>query len=184
MLALAAPGSFKVSDYINTIETTILAPLTCHIVEIVNLAESKEKALEEWKYYHNPNTAPFERMEHVNRPIIYGIDLEADEQPRQVTTKGTYKLTLKDSSDNYFYALEIEELPFLHPREKSTTPLPIALGGRLVIQKGTTVCEGVLFLRRHQCQYLGADADSPLVQQLNNGVVKKYMDIMEKQLRP
>lgn len=179
-------SAFKATDYIGKPDSSLTSPVTCHIIQIDNVAESKEKILEEWKYYHNPNTAPFERMEHVSRPIVYGIDLDASEQePRALVTKGTYKLLLRDNFDNYFYAVEFEEIPFLHPREKATNnPLPIPLGGKLVLQPGTSVCEGIVLLRKHQCNYLGVDMNSELARHLNEGVVKKYIDIMERQLRP
>lgn len=174
--------SFRASDHIGKGEATLASPITCHIIHIVNVAESKEKTLEEWRYYQNPNTAPFERMEHVNRPIIYGIDLDAAEQQKPTTTKATYKLLLRDSSNNYFYGIEIDDLPFLRPREKTTTnPLPMPLGGKLLLQKGTTVCDGVVFLKKNQCLYIGPD--DVLGSTLNSGVVKKYIDIMEKQLQ-
>lgn len=174
--------SFNPADYISIDETTLPHSVSCHILHIANVAESREKSLEEWKYYDNPNTAPFERMEHVSRPVIYGIDLDATEQePRKANSAGTYKLLLEDGHGHHFYAFEAEELPFLHPREKSTNnPLPVPLGGRLVLQKGTTVCEGMVMMRRHQCLYLGVDVNSGVAKQLNDGVVKKYIQIMER----
>lgn len=179
-------SAFKIADYIGKPNAALASPLPCHIIQIVNVAESKEKTLEEWKYYHNPNTAPFERMEHVSRPVVYGIDLDTSEhETKTLVSKGTYKLLLRDQFENYFYAVELEEIPFLHPREKATNnPLPIPLGGRVILHKGTTVCEGMVLLRKHQCNYLGVDMDSELSKQLNDGVVKKYIDIMEQQLRP
>lgn len=176
-------AAFVVSQYSGKHNATLTAPVPCNIIQIVNVAESKEKTLEEWKYYHNPNTAPFERMEHVSRPVIYGIDLDSQESDAKTTVKGTYKLLLRDHHDNYFYAVELEEIPFLHPREKATNnPLPIPLGGKLVLQKGSLVCEGVVLLRKQQCSYLGVDVNSDLAKQLSDGVVRKYIDIMEHQL--
>lgn len=175
-------SQLRVADYIGQSNASLPSPVTCYIMQIVNVAESKEKTLDEWRYYHNPNTAPFERMEHVNRPVIYGIDLDQQENEKKPVVRGTYKLLLRDQHENYFYAVELEEIPFLHPRENSTqTPLPIPLGGKIVLQKGTTVCQGIVLLRRHQCSYVG-DVNSELARQLNDGVVKKYIDIMEREL--
>lgn len=178
-------SAFNPAEYADKPDTPLTSPLTCTIIQITNVALSKEKTLEEWKYYHNPNTAPFERMEHVNRPIIYGIDLEATDQvAKPLSAKATYKLLLRDQHENYFYALEMEEILFLHPREKSTNnPLPVPLGGRVVLQKGTIVRYGMVLLRKHQCNYLGVDMNSDLAKQLNDGVVKKYIDMIEQQLQ-
>ena len=174
-------AAFNVHDYINVEEFSLPQAVSCHILQIVNIAESREKSLEEWKYYDNPNTAPFERMEHVGRPVIYGIDLDATENEPRPQSPGTYKLLLDDGHGHQFYAFEMEELPFLHPREKATlNPLPVPLGGRLVLQKGTTVCDGMVLLRKHQCQYLGVDTNTGLAKELNAGVVKKYIQIMER----
>lgn len=176
---------FKVADYASKGEAVLPQDVTCFVVFIEDVSESKEKALEEWKYYHNPNRAPFERMEHVSRPVIYGIDL--DESPEEVNRKmsasATFKLTLKDSHDNYFYGIEVDKLPFLHPQASHTgTPLPIPLGGKLSVKAGAKVYNGVVCLTARHCNYLGHDESLPLVQQLNAGVVEKYIDIMERQL--
>ncbi|SGZ56743.1 CIC11C00000002082 [Sungouiella intermedia] len=178
-------STFVITDYADKPDIPLTSSVSCNIIQITNVAQSKEKTLEEWKYYHNPNTAPFERMEHVSRPVIYGIDLEETEQVAKVSSaKATYKLLLRDQNNNYFYALEMEEIPFLHPREKSTnSPLPIPLGGRVMLQKGTIVHYGMVLLRKHQCNYLGVDMNSDLAKQLNDGAVKKYIDVMEQQLR-
>lgn len=174
--------SFNPVEYTGIEETTLPHAVSCHILHIANVAESREKNLEEWKYYDNPNTAPFERMEHVARPVIYGIDLDASEpEPVRNSSAGTYKLLLEDAHGHQFYGFEVEELGFLHPREKSTgNPLPLPLGGRVLLQKGTTVCEGMVMLKRHQCLYLGIDVNVGVAKQLNDGVVKKYIQIMEQ----
>lgn len=174
---------FDPSAYAGKPKASLDSPVTCHILQIVNVTESKEKALEDWKYYHNPNTALFERMEHVNRPVIYGIDLDATENdPKPHTQKATYKLLLRDLAENYFYALELEDLPFLHPRDKNAdNPLPIPLGGRLLLQRGTQVSDGIVLLKRSSCTFLGPDP-GPLASQLNGDIVEKHIEILEKQL--
>lgn len=174
---------FKAQDYVGK-HATLPEPVPCNIIQVINVSESKEKILEEWRYYHNPNTALFERMEHISRPVIYGVDVDSNETQRVSTAHTTYKLLLRDAHGNYFYGIELEELPFLHPRESTTAnPLPIPLGGRVVLQRGTEVRSGIALLRRHQCLYLGVDASSDLARTLNDGVVEKYIDIMEHMLR-
>lgn len=163
---------------------TIGDDLTCCIIHMENIAESGEKALEEWVYCRNPSKAPFERMEHVSRPVIYGVDLDNDNPSvAPVKSSGTMKLLLKDQNDNYFYGVEVEKLQFLHPGQSNTgTPLPIPLGGKLRLKRGAQVAHGVVFLTRSTCEYLGDNADSALSRQLNDGIVAKYIDLLERRL--
>lgn len=171
------PNKFKGSE-----EFRLEEPIKCFIHFILNITDSVEKTLEEWQYYHNPNTAPFERMEHVGRPVIYGIDMESLETESSAkVSKTTYKLILKDTSDNYFYAVELDELPFLRPREKTTkNPLPIPLGGCLEIMKGAMVADGIVLLHSSVCKYLGEGVNPVLVQQLNDQVVQKYINFLRQ----
>lgn len=171
---------FEAADYIGK-TGTLPEPVSCNIIQINNVSVSREKLLEEWRYYDNPSAVPFERMENVSRRVIYGIDLDEKDNPGVLSHHATYKLLLRDASDNYFYAIELEELPFLHPREmNNTNPLPIPLGGRVIIQRGTAVRDGIVLLRRHQCLYLGVDMNGDLARNLNEGIVKKYVEILEK----
>lgn len=178
--------TFRPEEYAKKGEVTLTLALTCFVVFVEDVSESKEKRLEEWKYYHNPNRAPFERMEHVNRPVIYGIDLDEspeDKAAKKMSASATYKLTLRDESENYFYAIEIDKLPFLHSQASNTgTPLPVPLGGKLVLKSGTKVYNGVVCLTASSCEYLGHDENLSLAKQLNVGVVEKYIDVMERQL--
>lgn len=178
-------NAFRVEDYLSKEEATLEHPVICYIVLIENIAESKEKALEEWKYILNPNKAPFERMEHVNRPIIYGVDLDAPptESSSKPQGKATYKLTMKDSQDNLFYGFEFQELPFLHPPQNyQNTPLPIPLGAQIRLEKGTRIIQGVVDLDPIHCKFMSACEDSPLLKQLNAGIVNKYISLLERQL--
>lgn len=176
---------FNIDAYTHKGEVSLPHDVTCFVMFIEDVSESKEKALEEWKYYHNPNRAPFERMEHVSRPVIYGIDLDEspEETHRKMSASATFKLTLKDTLNNYFYGIEVDRLSFLHPQASNTgTPLPIPLGGRLVIKAGAKVYNGIVCLTARHCNYLGHDETLALLQQLNAGLMEKYIDIMERQL--
>ncbi|GEQ66471.1 hypothetical protein JCM33374_g134 [Metschnikowia sp. JCM 33374] len=174
-----------IRQYSGLPEAKLNAPLVCHIIQMFNVSESKEKALEEWKYYQNPNKAPFERMEHVSRPIIYGVDMDTPELEQKArTSKATYKFLLRDSFGNYFYGVELEELPFLRSRAAATkTPLPVPLGGRMVLQQGTLVAEGIALLKRNQCTYSDPDPVSELTRLLNDGIVDKAVELIEKLLK-
>lgn len=185
-MVVGEQGLFNAEKYAGKGEVSLTQPVTCFVVFIEDVSESKEKSLEEWKYYHNPNRAPFERMEHVSRPVIYGIDLDEsleEKMEKKMSASATFKLTLRDAADNYFYGIEIDKLPFLHPQASNTgTPLPMPLGGKLVIKPGAKVYDGVICLTVRHCEYLGHDESSSLLRQLNAGVVEKYIDIMERQL--
>ncbi|KAJ8146365.1 hypothetical protein OY671_000587 [Metschnikowia pulcherrima] len=173
-----------IRQYFGQPEARLNAPISCQVMQIFNVSESKEKALEEWRYYHNPNKAPFERMEHVSRPIIYGVDLDATEHEQKArSSKATYKLLLRDPTDNYFYAVELEDLPFLRPQSSSTkSPLPIVLGGKLTLQHGTLVSDGIVLLRKHQCAYEDPDPASESTKSLNEDIVQNTIDLLERLL--
>lgn len=176
----------KTADSYANQETELLPhAVSCRITLIINISESKEKLLEEWKYFNDPNTAPFERVEHANRPVIYGIDLDSQETDTSSNASGKslYKLLLVDDLGQAFYGLEVEELLFLHPPRKSTqTPLPIPLGGTLVLHKGTCISYGLIMLRNNQCSYTVPDQNCQLSQTLNDGLVQKYIEVLDRQL--
>lgn len=179
-------SSFEVSDYASKEHERLPAAVVCRVLQLTNVLESREKRLDEWRYCNDPNTAPFERVEHAHRPVVYGVDLDVtgDESRRDTPSKAVYKLLLQDEKGNVFYGLEMDELPFLHPRTKTTqNPLPVPLGGTLVIEAGTTVSYGFALLRRMQCRYMLPDLGSPLALQLNDGVVQKYIEVLEQELR-
>lgn len=173
-----------ISQYFGVAEAELGEPIKCHIIQIFNIAESREKSLEEWRYYQNPNKAPFERMEHVSRPIVYGIDLDTPEQEQKARSiKATYKLLLRDIYGNYFYAVEIEELSFLRSKTKSEkTPINIQLGGSMLLKEGTVIADGVVLLRKHQFTYLPADPASELTRQLNENIVGRTIEMIERLL--
>lgn len=182
---MASLTSFRALDYANKEHELLPSPLSCRIILIFNVSDSKEKVLEEWKYCNDPNTAPFERVEHANRPVIYGLDLDNEDDDNKLasTSKVVYKLLLQDDQGNIFYGLEMNELPFLHPRNKATqNPLPIPLGGTLVVDRGAVVSFGFILLRRNQCRYLEPDPASEFSSKLNDGLVQKYIEMIDRQL--
>lgn len=147
----------------------------CTVVHIGSVSESREKQLEEWRYQENPNTAYFERMEHLLRPVVYGVEMDVEAGAGHRAGHSTYKLVLEHAGE-YFYALEVEEMPFLHQR--SSTPLPVPLGGTLVLRPDTVVCDGVVLLQRATCEYLGGSRAD-----LNADVAQKCIALLQAQLR-
>lgn len=182
---MASISSFNPQECAHLENETLPNQLQCTIILIFNISDSKEKILEDWKYCNDPNTAPFERVEHANRPVIYGIDLDALEIDNKPNGPGkvVYKLLLQDSEGHLFYGLEIDELPFLHPQHKTTkNPLPIPLGGTLVLHKDTIISYGLMMLRMSHCHYTGADVTSDFSQKLNGGLVQKYIEMLDREL--
>lgn len=177
-------SSFKVLAYEHKECEPVPETVVCRIILVFNISDSKERVLEEWKYCNYPNTAPFERVEHANRRVIYGIDLSMSEENKPASSgKVFYKLLLQDEEGNMFYGLEMDELPFLHPPTKTTpTPLPIPLGGSLVIQKGTMTSFGLVLLRKSQCTYTPPTSADEFSRSLNDGLTYKYIEMVDRQL--
>lgn len=96
----------------------------------------------------------------------------------------TYRLLLRDSQGNYCYAYDYNtSLAFLGTEGNASSPLPIPLGGRLLVKSGTEVVSGVLLLKGLQCQYLGtSDRDRDLIDQLNTGLIRKYITSLNETL--
>lgn len=171
------------NQYIDSESGELQSRIRCHIILIENVAEAKDKTLEEWRYVLNPNRAPFERMEHVSRPVIYGIDLDAP--PEQANAfaplgRAVYKLTLQDDAKTVFYGLEMKELPFLRGQKYDKTPLPIPLGGQLFLEKGTKISHGMVQLEPEFCRYIGGTLE--LSERLNQDVAGKYVKLLERQM--
>lgn len=162
-------------------------PIAFHVLHVADISRSRLAQLDEWKEYDDPRSVAVDRL---NRRVIREVNMDdatvvTDGAPTR-TSPQTFKLLLRDvnNANNYCYGYEYNDmLPFL--RDTNTaTPLATRLGGRILVKQGTPVQNGVLLLTRRQCQYLGmADADKSLVDQLNTGIIRKYIDILDSELK-
>lgn len=140
---------------------------------------SKLRQLDGWKEHQDPNKAAVDRMS--NSKIIRSID--EGELDSAGSTSAIYKLLLRDTAGNLCFAYEYnDKLSFLHYNKDTKTPLGLPLGGRLKVNKGTLVLNGVLMLKNAQCQYLGV-VDHDLAQTINSGIGKKQIEILEQELQ-
>lgn len=168
---------FVPKDYANKSDT-LPHSVTFSIIHIDDIAKSKITKLEEWKRIKDPNNVGVDRLN--KGKIISEIDVNADEANPQPAgnNSAVYKLTLKDDGDNYCFAYEYnDQLPFLRPPQ-SNGPIPIRLGGRLVVKQGTLIANGALLLTRDGCNYLGV-TESVLVRNLNTNLIDKSIQILE-----
>lgn len=181
---------FKASEYASVASTTLRNTVLFNIVHIENISKSKLNQIEDWKEYYDPNRVSVDRLKNTNQKIIREIKDDDNEftESRNINNNNViYKLLLRDRGDNFAYAYEQEPLGFLRhgsPQAQNTnTPLAIQLGGRLLVKQGATVQRGVIFLTHNSCNYLGIHTDDrELVDTLNDGLAKKEIDILQKQL--
>lgn len=133
-----------------------------------------------------------DRISKASKPnrVINQVEMGDQSNPTKVSVPSTswssndvYRLTLKDSFDNYCYAYEYsDQLAFIRQQNGSGVPLNIPLGGRLIVNKGTAVMNGVLMLKNNNCQYLGIGEDKTLSKELNSGLVGKYIKVLTQEL--
>lgn len=174
---------FKAKEYANKGETTLPSNTTFFIIHVDDITKSKIAKLEQWKQYKDPNEVGVDRLSK-NRIIREINDDEENSSSNtnnnesKTTGPSVYKLTLKDQFENYCFAYEYnDQLPFL--RTGSTAPIPIKLGGRLIVNKDTKVSNGVILLDRKSCRYLGVDPSSELAKALNSNLVEKSINILQ-----
>lgn len=183
MSELAKLNAFKVADHLQT-DVALAKPVLFHVMQIFNISKSRLNQLDDWKEYEDPHNVLVDRISKSSRGqnrIIREVNLDEDASNMVIRNDGaTYKLLLRDYTNNYCFAYELSPLPFLR-NQTADTPLPLELGGRLLVKKGAIALSGVILLERNQCEYLGIDPeDKPLFDTLNNSIVKKYIDMLEK----
>lgn len=189
----ASRNQFKPEDFVNTAESLTQVPIFFNIIHIHNISKSRLHQLEEWQEYDDPNNVSVDRVSKSNKrksnKVITQVDIEdgSNIPSTSWSSNDVYKLILRDKFNNYSFAYEYnDKLSFIrHPNEITMdTPLKIPLGGRLIVKKGTLIMNGVLMLNNSQCQYLGIDeTDKSLFEQLNSGVVDKYIKILNEELQ-
>lgn len=192
MNATAARNQFNLRNFLNTPETTTQVPILFYVIHIHNISKSRLNQLDEWRVYEDPNSVAVDRISKAAKPtrVINQVDMGDQSNPTKVSVPSTswssndvYRLTLKDNFDNYCYAYEYnDQLAFIRQQTGSGIPLNIPLGGRLIVNKGAVVMNGVLMLKNSNCQYLGIGDDKELSKELNSGLVGKYIEVLTKEL--
>lgn len=171
--------SLIASEFVNQ-ETAILRhAVLLHVIRVEDISASKLSQVDEWKEILDPNNRFVDRLNKSTR-LVREINEEEDQLSSTFKLKGvsTYKLLLRDKDHHFIYAYELEPLKFLR-NEQTNTPMPIKLGGRLLIKPGTTILRGVLLLNHKNCEYKGIHAsDAHLVSLLNDGLPTKEIDIL------
>lgn len=176
--------SFNPQHYINKDTSYTSEPITFNIIYIDDISKSNLTKIEEWEFYKDPNKMAVDRLN--NSKIITEIDVNEDESNSRNSTKksgppAVYKLTLKDNADNYCFAYEYhDKLKFLRTNNQ-LTPVPIRLGGKLTVQRGTLIINGVLMLKEAQCNYSAPDELSTMVKQLNSNIIDKSITLLNGQ---
>ncbi|KAI5961114.1 hypothetical protein CANMA_003888 [Candida margitis] len=173
--------SLIASEFVNQESATIRHAVLLHIIRVEDISTSKLNQIDEWKEISDPNNRSVDRLNKSTR-LVREINFnDEDEQASSVSkTRGlsTYKLLLRDKDNHFVYAYELEPLKFLRD-EQTNTPVPIKLGGRLLIKPGTTISRGVLLLNHKNCEYKGIhSSDAPLVTLLNDGLSIREIDIL------
>lgn len=175
--------SFDVRQY-QSIRTALLEnDVLFHIIHITNISRSILNQLDDWNEFDNPNTVSVDRISNSTRTGHRIIREIADDTTSTVTTLDKFKLLLRDQKNNYSYGYESQPLAFLRDASYHDSPMPLKLGGRLIVRKGTSILSGSLMLDNRDCRYLGLNpVDSELVSQLNDELIKKEIELFNKQL--
>lgn len=185
--------SFTPETHLQTSQTYTASPIVFTVVGILDIASSKLLQVDKWRDYEDPHKASVDRLNKGRNHIIRELRDDNEDAGISVIPTGSslYKLTLKDGADNYCFAYEyMEKLPFLRQARNASgsasasgdntdSPLPIPLGSKIRVEKGTLIMNGVLMLTRVQCLYLGVtEEDQELYAKLNLDIAKKYIQYL------
>jgi RecQ-mediated genome instability protein 1 len=175
--------SFVAEDYLDKKEAFTPCAITFNILGIIDITNSKLSQIDKWRDFADPHKASVDRLNKGRHHVIR--ELAEDGTPSFHDSSCFYKLLLRDQDGHCCYGYEFDEkLRFLHPAAPLNSPLPIALGGRLTVHKGTLVAHGVLMLANAQCTYLGPqDEDAELCASLNLDLAQKHIQYFEHQLQ-
>ncbi|WLF79707.1 hypothetical protein PVL30_003471 [Lodderomyces elongisporus] len=180
--------SYVPSNYSETTSASLSHVVMFHVLWVENIAKSKVAQLDEWKDFIDPHNASADRIKKSR--VIREVRDEGDRDGEATegdtayigNTNGTaiYKLLLRDGFNNFSYAYEAEPLRFMR-QENTGTPMPIRLGGRLIVKQGAPIKRGVLFLTHKNCEYKGINpADAALVRTLNDGAAARAIDLLSR----
>lgn len=175
---VAARNQFQPQSHLLTSEHFTQAPILFYVIHIENIAKSRLSRLDEWEEQGDPEKRSVDRMK---ARVIRLVNVEDDNGSAPVAAADTYKLTLRDSFDNYCFAYEYnDKLPFLRTGPGYPSD---ALGARILVNKGTLVMNGVLMLHRATCQNLGVDpGDRSLADRLQGDLAEKNIAVLRAEL--
>lgn len=174
---VAARNQFQAQNHLLELEHFTQTPILFFIIHIENIAKSRLARLDEWEEQGDPEKRSVDRLKS---RVIRQVNMD-DDNVTPIVASDTYKLTLRDSFDNYSFAYEFnDKLPFL----RKTPGYPAeALGARLLVNKGTLVLNGVLMLNRATCQFLGVDsANRGLAELLQGDLAEKNIAVLRAEL--
>lgn len=163
-----------------------------NILFVGNISMSLQSQIDHWLEYDDPINVSVDRIRKAKKTgqkVITEVDVDKFDSKSFGSPiyfgDDILKLTLRDQNQNLCYGYEFQSsLPFLRERKEDTgTPMCIPLGGRLLVQKGTSIRYGALILTKNNCKYLGIhEQDKELYELLNSGIVKKYIEVLRDEL--
>ncbi|CAK9439334.1 uncharacterized protein LODBEIA_P35060 [Lodderomyces beijingensis] len=173
--------SLITANYADTPSAPLGHAVLFHVMWVENISRSRLNQLDEWREHVDPNNASADRLK--KNKVIREVNM--DDQDSSGPPEGScivYKLLLRDNANNFTYAYEQEPLPFLR-RETTGTPMPIKLGGRILVKQGTQILRGALLLNHKNCEYKGIHpGDGGLVATLNEGVAARAIDLLSSSM--
>lgn len=173
--------SLVAAEFVSQESTALRHAVLLHIIRVEDISTSKLNQIDEWKEILDPNNRFVDRLNKSTR-LVREINFQDENEQLSSMPKlkgsSTYKLLLRDKDNHFVYAYELEPLKFLRD-EQTNTPMPIKLGGRLLIKPGTKILRGVLLLNHKNCEYKGLHtSDAHLVSLLNDGLPTREIEIL------
>lgn len=173
--------SLIAAEFVSQESAALRHAVLLHIIRVEDISTSKLNQIDEWKEILDPNNRFVDRLNKSTR-LVREINFQDENEQLSSMPKlkgfSTYKLLLRDKDNHFVYAYELEPLKFLRD-EQTNTPMPIKLGGRLLIKPGTTILRGVLLLNHKNCEYKGLHtSDAHLVSLLNDGLPTREIEIL------
>lgn len=177
------------AQYVNHEELLKKKSIIFRIIFVIDIKKSKFVQLNECEDFQNKLTRN-ENEKHLlfennDQSITNNLKVLENNETNKNQQKSVFKLLLQDLDKNFCYGYEFGgELSFLKKTNSNDdSPLSIKLGGRLIVNQGTTVEHGVILLNDNNCKYLGIDeSDKLLSDNLNNDIIKKYIKILKLNL--
>lgn len=172
--------SFNPNDYTTNPEAFLAENVTFTIMFVTDILTLVLSQLYQWRELATPNNAPVDKLDHAHRVVREVTDEEDISIPSE-SSKRQFKLTLRDSRNNYCFAYDYRHcLPWLIPRGNPGSLrdlVPVPLGSTLLVKRGTLIEYGVLQLTVPLCELtLGEDSVA--------AVSAHYVKVLEQQLAP